>query len=178
MIRKAQMADVAAIAATYTQLLEHEACQGSHSNWRLNIYPTAASAKQAVLAGQMYVMESEGGICASMVLNNHQAEEYAAMPWQYPAAAEQVLVIHTLCIPPSQSGKGLASQMLNFAKAFARDSGCQVIRLDTYAHNEPAKSLYQKHGFRIVGYAPSLLQGLIPEEQVFLEYALPRPENC
>lgn len=172
MIRKAQIADVEAIAATYTQLLQHEQQQGSHSNWRLNVYPTAASAEQAVRAGQMYVMERQGEICASMVLNHNQAEEYAQMPWLYPATAEQALVIHTLCIPPSQSGRGLASQMLAFAKDFAQQQNCLVIRLDTYAHNEPAKSLYQKHGFRIVGYAPSLLQGLIPEEQVFLEYSL------
>lgn len=172
MIRQAILNDVAAIAETYTQLLEHEQQNGGHSNWRLNVYPTADSAEQAVRAGEMYVLEQDGQIQASMVLNKSQAEEYGQMPWQYPARDDEVLVIHTLCIPPQLAGRGLATQMLAFAKEFAPKAGCRVIRLDTYAHNEPAKSLYQKHGFRIVGYAGALLQGLIPEELVFLELAL------
>lgn len=172
MIRKATPADVAAIAQTYTRLLTHEQQNGRNSNWRLDIYPTAQSAEQAVQAGEMYILEQDGQLVASMVLNNNQAAEYQQMPWQYAAEPEQVLVIHTLCIPPEQSGRGLATQMLNFAKEFAQNTGCHVIRLDTYAHNEPAKRLYQKHGFHIVGYADALLQGLIPEELVFMEYAL------
>lgn len=173
MIRKANPADVTAIAQTYTQLLMHEQANGSNSNWRLDIYPTAQSAEKAVNAGEMFVLEQDGQITASMVLNNRQAPEYQQMPWQYEAQDAQTLVIHTLCIPPAHSGRGLATQMLNFAKNFAQNNGCLVIRLDTYAHNEPAKSLYQKHGFRIVGYADAMLQGVIPEELVFMEYALP-----
>ena len=46
------------------------------------------------------------------------------------------------------------------------------MRIDTYAHNEPAKSLYQKNGFRIAGYYESLLEGLIKEELAFLEYKI------
>lgn len=172
MIRQAAANDVAAIAATYDQLLQHESQQGSHSNWQQGVYPTADSAGQAVQAGEMYVLEQDGEILASMVLNKNQAAEYQKMPWQYAADDAQVLVIHTLCIPPSHAGQGLASQMLAFAKDFAKNAQCRVIRLDTYAHNEPAKKLYQKHGFRIVGYADALLQGLIPEELVFLEYQL------
>lgn len=172
MIRQATAADVTAIAATYDQLFEQESRQGSHSNWRQGVYPTAASAARAVQAGEMYVLERQGELLASMVLNQNQADEYRQMPWQYAADDDQVLVIHTLCIPPSHAGQGLASQMLDFAKAFAQTAHCRVIRLDTYAHNEPAKRLYQKHGFRIVGYADALLQGLIPEELVFMELAL------
>ncbi len=173
MIRKATLADVAAIVQTYTQLLEHEQANGSTSNWQQDIYPTAQSAEQAINNGEMYVLEQNGQIVASVVLNNRQAPEYQQMPWLYAAEDNQVLVIHTLCIPPAQSGQGLATQMLEFAKNMAQNNNCQVIRLDTYAHNEPAKSLYQKHGFRIVGYADAMLQGLIPEELVFMEFELP-----
>lgn len=60
--------------------------------------------------------------------------------------------------------------MVDYAKDFARELGCKAMRIDTYAHNEPAKSLYQKNGFRIAGYHESLLEGLIKEELVFLEY--------
>ena len=82
---------------------------------------------------------------ASVVLNKNQAPEYAQMAWQYPAEPEQALVIHTLCIPPELSGRGLASQMIDYAKTYAKEQNCLVIRLDTWAQNEPAKSLYQNN---------------------------------
>lgn len=70
------------------------------------------------------------------------------------------------------SGHGYATKMISYAKDFAKQNNCTVIRLDTYAHNEPAKSLYQKNGFRISGYGTILLQNVIEEDQVYLEYKL------
>ena len=67
------------------------------------------------------------------------------------------------------SGHGYGRQMVEYAKKYAEGSGCTTIRIDTYAHNEPAKRLYLKNGFRIAGYGRILLQGLIDEEQVYLE---------
>lgn len=81
-----------------------------------------------------------------------------------------MLVVHTLCIPPAKAGKGYGSQMVRYAKERAIVEGCSVVRIDTYAYNEPAKALYQNHGFRIAGYADSLLEGVIPEKMVYLEW--------
>ena len=76
-----------------------------------------------------------------------------------------MLVVHTLCIPPAKAGKGYGSQMVRYAKERAIAEGCSVVRIDTYAYNEPAKALYQNHG-----YADSLLEGVIPEKMVYLEW--------
>ena len=173
MIRKAVKQDAAAIAQTYEALLLHEMIHGSNSNWKMHVYPTIEVPENRIPEGSMYVLEECGEICASMVLNQEQAEEYAAVDWLYPALPQEVLVIHTLCIPPQKAGCGYGAQMVAFAKKFAEKSGCRVIRIDTYAHNEPAKRLYQKHGFRIAGYGEMLLQGRIQEEQVYLEYRIP-----
>ena len=94
------------------------------------------------------MLEEDGQICASMILNRHQAEAYAEMDWQYPAPPEQVLVIHTLTMPPEMSGKGYGTRMVRFAMEEARRMGCKVIRLDTYVGNLPAQRLYGKLGFR------------------------------
>ena len=169
-IRLATEKDIPAIADTYTALLTYEKEKESHSNWKLNVYPTILVPQKKVPAGEMYVLEYDNEICASMVLNQEQAEEYADVDWLYPAEKAQVLVIHTLCIPPDKAGQGYGAKMVCFAMEFARNAACTVIRIDTYAHNEPAKALYLKNGFRIAGYGDIVLQGLIPEEQVFLEY--------
>lgn len=174
MIRVAGVADIAAIADTYTELLVFEQEHGSNSNWKLGVYPTIAVPKRAVPAGTMYVLEEEGEVCGSMILNYAQAKEYADVPWQYPAEGEEVLVVHTLCIPPRMAGHGYGRAMVRFAQNQAARLGCRVIRIDTYEHNEPAKGLYLKSGFRIAGHGKSLLEGVIEEDQVFLEYLVPR----
>ena len=107
-----------------------------------------------------------------MVLNQNQAAEYASIPWEYEAEPEEVLVLHTLCIPPSKAGRGYGKQMAAYAKKFALDMGCTVMRIDTFSGNEPAKGLYQKNGFRIAGYAQVLHEGVIEEELVYLECRL------
>lgn len=169
MIRKAVPADIPAIAQTYDALLTYEAEHGSSSHWQLGVYPTVAVAERRVPEGTMYVLEEAGEICASMILNREQAPEYAGMEWLYPAVPEEVLVIHTLCIPPEKAGRGYGGKMVAYAKELGRKQKYRVMRMDTHAENEPAKRLYQKNGFRIVGYGESLLEGLIPEKQVFLE---------
>ena len=169
MIRKAEQADIVAIAKTYTELLTDEQQRGGSTNWKLGVYPTIAVPRNTVPNGTMYVLEEDGEICASMVLNHEQAEEYAEVDWQYPGEGEAVLVIHTLCVPPRKAGCGYGRRMVEFAKKFAFEMGCSAIRIDTFAHNEPAKEFYLKNGFRIAGHGHILLQGLIEEEQVYLE---------
>lgn len=173
MIRVAGVADIAAIADTYTELLVFEQEHGSNSNWKLGVYPTIAVPERAVPASTMYVLEEEGEVRGSMILNHLQAKEYADVPWLYPAEGEEVLVVHTLCIPPRMAGRGYGRAMVRFAQSRAARLGCRVIRIDTYEHNEPAKSLYLKSGFRIAGHGTSPLEGVIEEEQVFLECKVP-----
>ncbi len=170
MIRQATYADIPAIAETYRALLTYEERHGSTSNWKLGVYPTIAVPENKVPTGTMYVLEEAGEICASMVLNHDQAEEYASVDWQYPGDNDQVLVIHTLCIPPEKAGHGYGSRMVEYAQQMPAETDCTAVRIDTYAYNEPAKKLYCKHGFRIAGSGISLLQGLIEEKQVFLEW--------
>lgn len=170
MIRKACPADIPAIAESYRALLVYEERHGSHSNWKRNVYPTAAVPESKIPEGSMYVLEEDGRLRASMVLNHDQADEYAGIRWRFPGEGERVLVIHTLCIPPREAGHGYGRRMVAYAKRLAAELGCTAIRIDTYAHNEPAKALYLKCGFQIAGYGTMVLQGLIEEEQVYLEY--------
>ena len=81
------------------------------------------------------------------------------MAWQYPGEGEDVLVVHTLCVPPRFAGHRYGSRMVQYAKEYAAGHGCAVVRLDTYAHNEPAKRLCQRCGFRIAGWGPHCSKG-------------------
>lgn len=172
MIRKAVSADIEQIAKTYEALLIYEKNNGSNSNWQSGIYPTIGIPIEKVPEGSMYVLEEQGEICASMVLNQTQPIEYQQIDWQYCASANEISVIHTLCIPPQKAGKGYGNQMVQFAIEKSRELHCRAIRIDTWAGNKPAAALYKKNGFRFAGSAHILLQGLISEEQVFFELEL------
>ncbi|MCD8157677.1 MAG: GNAT family N-acetyltransferase [Clostridiales bacterium] len=148
MIRKAVREDILKIAETYTELLTYEEKQGGASNWKIVVYPTVSVPEKTVPEGTMYVLEEDGKICGSMILNRFQAPEYFEIEWKYTAPEDKVFVIHTLCIPPKKSGKGFGTQMIEYAKRAGERAGCEVIRIDTYVHNEPAKNLYQKKRFQ------------------------------
>ena len=169
MIRPALPQDIDKVNDTYTELLLHEQQAGSNTSWALNVYPTRDIAAQAQEAGTLYVLEENGALCASMILNHVQAEDYDKIPWQYPAQPQEVLVIHTLCIPPSQARKGLGRKMVQFALARALALGCRVVRLDTAATNQPAARLYEGLGFRLAGEQATLHQGVLPITLIYFE---------
>ena len=107
-----------------------------------------------------------------MILNSHQPAEYYDIPWVYDASDEEVMVIHTLCVPPSMSGRGLGTLMVGFATGFALGAGKRVMRLDTNIQNLPAQRLYQKLGYRLAGSHHSLHEGVLDTTLVYLEYLL------
>ncbi len=172
MIRKAGPADIDAVEAGYTELLLHEQAHGTNTNWVLGLYPTRATAESSLAAGSLYVLEDNGEVCASMICNQVQAAEYASADWAYPAEDSQVLVLHTLCIPPSKAGNGYGTAMVRFYTELGRQLGCKALRFDTWAENKPANALYRKLGFRCVGTYDAKLQGLIPEALAFFELDL------
>ena len=170
MIRKAMIEDIDRVENSYTELLMYEQKYGTNSNWVLDVYPTRRTAQKAFNENTLYVLEEKGKICASMILNQNQPEEYAAMNWMYKAEPEEVLVLHTLCVPPSAAGRGYGSKMVKYTIEFAGKMGLSVVRLDTWTGNKPASSLYTKMGFRFVGVTDALLNGSIPTELTLFEY--------
>lgn len=172
MIRKATKEDIDAIESTYIELLAHEQNTVSYSNWKLGLYPTRKVAETGVENGTLFVLEENNQICASMLLNQIQPDEYAAIEWHFLAEENEVLVIHTLCIPPSKAGCGFGTSMVRFALEYAKGIGYKTVRLDTYLGNQPAVSLYESLNFRYAGSADVLLQGIIPEKQKFFEHPI------
>jgi ribosomal protein S18 acetylase RimI-like enzyme len=170
MIRKGTAEDVAAVAATYEELLSYEEEHGSFTNWQRGVYPTEKTARDSVEEGILYVYEEDGRICASMRLNHVQPEGYEKAHWRYPAEGDEVLVIHTLCVPPSLSGRGIGKEMLAYAKEYAKNNGCKVIRFDTYEGNAPAAGMYDYLGYEYVGTIDTLFEGAITEKLKLYEY--------
>ncbi|MGL4581738.1 MAG: GNAT family N-acetyltransferase, partial [Flavobacterium sp.] len=61
------------------------------------------------------------------------------------------LVIHRLFVSPMAQGKGISSQMIQYAEQYAQTNKYASIRFDTYSLNNTANAVYLKKGYTLVG---------------------------
>lgn len=164
MIRLAQESDLTAAARIYEEILDEEDRRPrSYTNWKRGAYPTLDTARAALEAGTLWIAAEAGELYGCVNLNGIQLPEYAEIPWNIPAAPEEVMVIHTLVISPRFSGRGKAREMVAFCEEEARRQGKRVIRLDTYEGNVPANIMYPKLGYTFAGATEFFFQGFIRE---------------
>lgn len=151
MIRKAVMSDLDQIEQCFVELLEYQQTHTAYTGWRLHVYPTRATAEQALSAGTLYVMEQHGEIVASMIASQNQPAKFRDVDWQYPAQNDEVLVLHLLCVRPSHARQGIGQAMVRHLMQEARSLHYKAVRLDTSEQNTPAQALYIKQGFECAG---------------------------
>lgn len=161
MIRKAELQDIDQVENCYTELLLYEQDHGANTAWQLGVYPTRATAEKAFAAGTLYVLEQDGDICASIIANQIQPEEYGNIEWECHAQPDEVFVIHLLCVRPSKAGNGFGKDMVQFAIEEGKRRNCKTVRLDTGSQNRPAAALYTKLGFKLAGTTTMAIGGLI-----------------
>ena len=169
MFRLATLQDIPAIAEIYDRIHTKEEAGPKQIGWIRSIYPTCETARQAVEAGEMYVLEKNGTIVASGKINKEQMPAYAEVEWEHKAEDEQVLVLHTLVVSPHEQGKGYGSEFAAEYQAMALEQGCTVLRIDTNAINHNARRMYKKLGYREAGIIPCIFCGIPDVNLVCLE---------
>lgn len=162
MIRKAEKQDIDPIENSYTELFLHEKEHGAYTVWQQGVYPTRKTAMDALSEGALYVMEQNGEICASIIANHVQPEEYRQIDWKYRAEPDEVLVIHLLCVRPSKAGLGIGGKLVRYVIRMAERTDCKSVRLDTGSQNKPAIALYNRLGFELAGRSGMSVGGMIP----------------
>lgn len=164
MIRKVEERDIEAVSQIYENI-HTEVEEGRIVNgWIRGLYPTIDTVKAGLERGDFFVLEKDGRILAATILNYVQDEAYKDADWIYPAEDEEVLVMHTLVVEPKEAGKGYAGKFLDFYEEYAREKGCKVLRLDTLAMNDRAKTVYLGRGYRFAGLVKSNFYtiGIVP----------------
>ena len=159
MIRKAEENDVACVAAIYEHILDRPDCFDV-IGWMRGIYPTYATAQAAFDRGDLYVAEEGCGLVAAAIINRIQVDSYARCPWLFDAPDDRVLVLHTLVVDPAASHRGVGSAFVAYYEAMAKELGCTVLRMDTNVKNRPARTLYQRLGYREAGIVPCEFNGI------------------
>lgn len=168
MIRKATQADIPAVAAIYARVLEQESQGRTHTGWLPGIYPTADTAQAALRRGDLWVYD-DGTVRASYILNDLQPDAYTGAPWSVEVPPERVWVMHTLAVDPLCFGQGIGRAMIDFYESEALSRGRPVLRIDTNATNQRARTIYARLGYREIGAVPCVFNGIPDVSLVLLE---------
>ena len=171
-IRKATAADIPAVADIYEQIHTEEEAGRATIGWVRGVYPTETTAQAAIERDDLFVLEHEGRIAGSAIINQRQCDGYEGACWQYPAEDHEVMVLHTLTISPEAAGLGLGRAFVAFYEQYAREQGCRYLRMDTNARNSRARAMYQKLGYSEIGVIPTVFNGIEGVNLVLLEKAL------
>ena len=155
--RKATAADLDAVSTIYDHIHAEEEAGRTTIGWVRDIYPTRATAEAALDRGDLFVEEQNGAVVGTAILNHLQGDEYTDAPWQ---------------IDPAAKGHGLGTAFAQFYERTAREQGCTALRIDTNARNIPARTLYNKLGYREVTIVPCQFNGIDGVELVLLEKAV------
>lgn len=172
-IRKAVRPDIPQVAAIYDRILTEEEQGRAAVGWIRGVYPTERTARDALEAGTLFVLERDGAIAAAAKLDQNQVPEYADAPWRYPdVSPEQVMVLHTLVVDPAFAGKGCGTRFVAFYEQYALEHGCPYLRMDTNAKNAAARRLYGRLGYWEAGIVPCVFNGIPDVQLVCLEKKL------
>lgn len=164
-IRKATLQDIDQVEKSYIELLLHEQKHKAYTVWQLGVYPTRDTAQKSCLTGDLYVVEQDGEICASIIANQTQPKEYHHINWKYQALSDEIFVIHLLCVRPSKAGCGFGKALVEYIINEGKKRHYKAVRLDTGNQNEPAKGLYTKLGFELAGITTMAIGGVIHHNQ-------------
>ena len=172
-IRKATLDDLAEIIRIYDEIHDREEAGEVTTGWLRDIYPTRKTAESSIERGDMFVQENEAGeIVGTGIINQTQVDVYADGDWQFPAANEEIMVLHTLIISVKSGHRGSGKGFLDFYENHAREMGCPYLRLDTNARNTAARAFYRKYGYDEIGIIPTVFNGIPGVELVLLEKRL------
>ncbi len=147
-IRAADSSEYDRVRLFYYSLIDEMADLPYGAGWIKDVYPSNEMIRSCIDAGEYFIAEDSGSVCAAMVVNHSFNESYRDFDWPTKAEDDEVTVIHALGVHPGYMGKGIAKQMVRFAIKKAKEEEQKVIRLDVLKGNLPAEKLYAGLGFK------------------------------
>ena len=168
-IRKAALQDISSIVDIYNEICDAQDEGKLNVSWIKGVYPTEDTAMAALKRDDLFIIEENGKIVGTGVINQKQMDSYYSADWRFPAEDHNVMVLHTLAISPTVGRKGYGSAFVKYYEEYAREKGCFYLRMDTNAINKTARALYKKLGYEEIGIIPCDFNGIPGFQMVLLE---------
>ena len=172
MIRKAVENDLDDVERIYDEIHSAEEKGLCTIGWARGVYPTRDTAEAAIKRHDLFVEEENDKIVGAAIINKIQVDSYSQGKWSVNAPEDEVMVLHTLVISPSESGKGYGKSFVKFYEKYAIMNGCRYLRMDTNERNTNARAMYKKLGYKEVGIIPTVFNGISGVNLVLLEKVL------
>lgn len=173
-IRKATQNDIDDINKIYNKIHYLEEKGLVTIGWIKDVYPTIKTAKEALTRDDLFVIEDEGTVVASAIINQIQVNEYKNANWKYDTKENEVMVLHCLVADPNKSGKGYGKEFVSFYENYAKKHNCLELRMDTNARNTKARALYKKLDYQEIDIVDCTFNGIPNVKLVCLEKYLER----
>ena len=167
--RKAIENDIDSITSIYEEVHEEIESGKIWIGWIKGVYPTRDTVVAAIERDDLFVMEEEEKIVGVGIVNQQQNDVYRETHWKYPAPDNEVMVLHTLAVSPKMARKGYGSKFIKFYEVYAKENGCDFLRMDTNERNTNARALYKKLGYDEVEMIPCTFNGIEGFQLVMLE---------
>lgn len=148
-IRKASSADANTIFTFVQAAISKMISQGIFQ-WD-EIYPTQNDFLTDAQNNQLYIVEIENKPAACFVLNKECDQEYQNGTWSY--TGNDYVVIHRLCVNPEFQNQGVGRKTCLMIEELVKAQGVKAIKLDCFTQNPYSQKMYEKLGYKIVGYA-------------------------
>ncbi|MBR6519271.1 MAG: GNAT family N-acetyltransferase [Oscillospiraceae bacterium] len=171
-IRKAKAEDIDAVAEIYEEIHSEIEKGNLTVGWEKGVYPVKSTAQNALEKNWLFVAEEDGKVVSAAIINQYQGPIYEEATWEFDAAENEVMVLHTLVVSPSCSKKGIGTAMVAFYEQYARENNCPELRMDTNALNSVARKLYKKLGYKEVSIVPCVFNGIPGVNLVCMEKRL------
>lgn len=168
-VRKATKKDIDAVETLYDEIHTAEEENRQQIGWIRGIYPIRETAEMALKRDDLFVLEKNGEICGTGIINSIQVDVYRYGNWQHEVSDNQICVLHTLVISPACAGKGYGRMFLEFYEKYAHEQDCTELRIDTNAKNTIARAMYKRHGYVEIGIVPTDFNGIHGIQLVLLE---------
>ncbi len=140
--RSASIHEIDLAVAILTEAAEWSVSVGNLHSWP-RPFPSEIPRRSAA-RGELFLVESPAnGIVATITL---QWEDPLFWGDQPPVAG----YVHRLAVRRALTGKGLGTQVLDWAGERVRQAGRKYLRLDCAADNPRLKAYYEAHGFRFI----------------------------
>lgn len=116
-------------------------------------YPTRDIVNEDLEFGRSYVGEENGKIIAVFsVISGGEPTYYRIYDGAWLSGDREYLAVHRIAVAKDHLRAGVASKVMKYVLALAKEAGCAGVRIDTHEGNIPMRRMLEKNDFIPCGF--------------------------